>query len=144
MNLIDQPQPPTVNPAKAIADSMLAHPNAEMKRRIEHHAMLYHMFWDSPETPAAIAEHMGDKAVAFLLFAGANIEQFHALASGAGKQLSDFISEADWMPRLPLTANADGTVTVQQVEGLDAWGRPIPQPTPVPQPDQETTVDQPI
>lgn len=140
MNLIPPPQPPAPNPAKAIAESLLAHPNAEMRRRIDNHAMLYHMFWDSPETPADIAAQMGDKAVAFLQFAGANIEQFATLAAGAGLTLADFIPTSDWMPRLPLTPNADGTVTVGSVDGIDAWGREIPveiQPEPQPEPAPE-------
>jgi hypothetical protein len=78
---------------------------------------------------AAIAAAMGARGVEFLTFAGVNVGQFAELAAADQTKLSDLMPDSEWMPRLPLVPNADGTVTVGAVDGLDAWARPLPEPT---------------
>lgn len=139
MNLLtNTPEPVAIDHAANAAASLLAHIPAEVRRRADNTGMLHGMFWDNPlATPAQTAAAMGTKAAAFLQFASLNVVQFQALADAAGIPLSDIIPDSDWMPRLPLTPNADGTVTVGSVDGLDAWGRPLP--VAIPEPDPETS-----
>lgn len=130
-NLLDKPivndQP---DEAQVIADHLLFHPLAELIRQCRDHATLYGMVWNNQrKTPAQIVTAMGTKAAEFLQFARANVERLAGLAAQGGKPLSDFLLDDEWKPRLPLTPNEDGTVTVGTVVGLDAWGRPLPEPT---------------
>lgn len=121
---------PTNTAAQAKAEFLLGGQLPELQRRIDHHHSCFSAFWDDPNaTPAQIAAEMGDRAAQFLTLAQASVEDIAGLISkgATGKTLLDYMPSAWWKPRLPLTANPDGTVTVGTVEGLDSWGRPIQQ-----------------
>ena len=133
MSLFPLPTPPSDPPAKSIALSLLAHANRTLGEHITEHRARFHEFWDGPVTPAAIAAELGAYGSQYLAAAAESVRHIATLAAIAGKTLDDVLPASDYTPRLPLTANADGTVTVGTVDGLDEWGRVIPVVEPQPE-----------
>lgn len=120
--------PPVTRPsAEIIAENLLAGMNAEMARRVEYHAVEFHRFWDSPETPDAIAEAMGEHGKIFLDAAQENLRNIGTLAAMVGKALDDAIAPEHYMPRREITLDGNRLVLAAPAPGHDAWGRPIPQ-----------------
>jgi hypothetical protein len=137
MSLFNLPSAPQDPPAKSIALSLLAHANRALSERIAEHRARFREFWDSPVPPAAIAAEMGAMGAQYIAAASESVRHIATLAGLAGQTLDDVLAPDDYMPRLPLTANDDGTLTVGTGDGLDAWGRVPPQPTS----DHEPTPD---
>jgi hypothetical protein len=139
MNLIE-PTPSPVEPAaELIAKELLAGLNAALHRRVEEHAEGFHRFWDSPETPDAIAAAMGENGKLFLESSRENLRGLGTLAAMVGKTLNDAISPEHYMPRRNLTLDGNRLVIDPPREGHDAWGRPIPvepEPERVVEPEQ--------
>lgn len=137
MNLIQLPTPPPKPAAQSIAEDLLAGLNAEMARRVEHHAREFAKFWDSPETPDVILAAMGPYAILMLQAATENLSNIGKLAAMVGLTLDDAISPQHYMPRREFITT-DGVVTLAPpADGFDAWGRPLPDPKPAPAPEPE-------
>ena len=102
----------------------------------------FHDFWDGPVPPAEIADQLGTNGVDFLADANESIRHIMTLVCGPAieqmteqqrlEKLHEVLPPEHYMPRLPLTPNPDGTITVGAIEGHDEWGRPIPEPEPEP------------
>ena len=135
MNIIQLPQPLPPTPAQSVALAQLSYVNAAAYEAVARHKELYKSFWDSPAKPAEILVEMGNNASAWLASASASIQQIATLATIGGVTLTDLIAPEYYVPRMPLTAHNDGTVTIEQINGLDPWGRPIPQHVPTPDPE---------
>ena len=136
------PQPPAVDPALTIARSLLLHAQRAAHERIQEHMARFHDFWDGPVPPAEIAAQLGTNGVDFLADANESIRHIMTLVCGPAieqmtdeqrlEKLHDVLRPEHYMPRLPLVPHEDGTITVTPVDGLDEWGRPIPEPEPEP------------
>lgn len=125
MNLI-KPTPQPVRPAAdLIAEELLAGLNAALHRRVEEHAEGFRRFWDSPETPDAIAAAMGENGKLFLESSRENLRCLGTLAAMVGKTLNDAISPEHYMPRRKLTLDGNRLVIDPPSERHDAWGRAI-------------------
>jgi hypothetical protein len=119
--------PPVTRPAAdLIAEELLAGLNAALHRRVEEHAEGFRRFWDSPETPDAIAAAMGENGKLFLESSRENLRCLGTLAAMVGKTLNDAISPEHYMPRRNLTLDGNRLVIDPPREGHDAWGRLIP------------------
>jgi hypothetical protein len=139
------PAAPTTPPALSIARSLLLHAQRAANERVNEHRQRFHDFWDSPVPPAEIAAELGTNGVEFLADANESIRHIMTLVCGpAIEQMTEqerldalhtVLPPEHYMPRLPLVPNEDGTITVQPVDGLDEWGRPIPEPEPEPEPE---------
>lgn len=126
--LFNIPQPQPIPQAQSIANSLLSHANRTLNERVSEHRIRFHEFWDNVEPPANIANAMGQHGGAYLAAASESIRHISELANIAGLSLNDIIHPSDYMPRLPLIENEDGTLSVGSVDGLDEYGRPIPVP----------------
>lgn len=126
--LFNIPQPQPIPQAQSIANSLLSHANRTLNERVSEHRIRFHEFWDNVETPANIASAMGQYGGGYLTAASESIRHISELAAIAGVSLNDILHPSDYEPRLPLTINEDGTLTVGSVDGLDEYGRPIPVP----------------
>lgn len=125
-------------PARSIAKSLIAHNERTFKERVAEHRARFREVWESPVPPAEIIAELGTSAVRYLFDASESVAHISKLVCGpaiAGmtpeeiaSALHEVLPPEQYMPRLPLTPNQDGTVTVSTVEGLDAWGREIPPP----------------
>jgi hypothetical protein len=125
MNIIEI-TPPTSRPeAELIAEDLLACVNSELGRRIENHTISFHKFWDSSETPDAIAAAMGDKGKLFIMSASQSLVDIGTLAAMVGKTLDDAILPENYAPRRKISFNGDTIVLASPAEGFDAWGKPI-------------------
>lgn len=137
MSLFPIAEPPAPPPAEAIAKSLLMHANRTLSERVREHRTRFYEFWNSPVPPAEIAAAMGPMASAYLSAAAESVDHIRKLALIANHSLDDLLPPSSYMPRLPLVANEDGTVSVGEIPGLDDWGRPIvvqPEPEPDPAP----------
>ena len=115
MNLIDLPSPPETPIAQRIAESLLAHLNAELTRRVEAHKARFADFWQGDASPDDILAAMGDKAQLWLASASESVEHIATLASLAGKQLTDFLPAESFMPPREFVFGENGTVTLAPV-----------------------------
>jgi hypothetical protein len=125
-------------PARITSRSLLAKANAQLKARVTEHIARFKEFWDGAAKPSDIVADMGPQAAQYLALASESFRHIATLATIAGKNVDDVLPPKYYMPRLPLVAHEDGTVTVTPVEGLDDWGRPVvpPRDLPVMPPDQ--------
>lgn len=126
MNLIDLPTPPTPPLAQTIASEMLAGLNAEMARRVDHHAREFKRFWESSATPDEILAAMGPAAPLMLATSRENLRNIGTLAAMVGKTLDDAIPPTSYMPRREFLETETGIELLPPVDGFDAWGRLIP------------------
>lgn len=122
MNIISitPPQPPPA--AQAIADSLLAHLNAELHRRAQSHIDRYKEFWDSAETPDAILAAMGANAVVWLQVAQESVRHMHALAQLAGGTVYDVVPAEYLEPRREFIVATNGTVSLAPVPEPESDG----------------------
>jgi hypothetical protein len=140
MIIIPIPDPPPPSPAKTAARALLARINSHASQLVAAHRELYSLFWDSPATPDEILAEIGTDAAVTLAVAKQSIDNIAALAAIAGQNLDDVLPPEHYVPRRPFVIAEDGSATLETVEGLDAWGRPIPQPPePEPEPNPEPT-----
>jgi hypothetical protein len=134
--------PPTIPPAKQIAERMVHSFNAQLAERIHSHREGFRAFWDSPVPPDDILVEWGQRAGYMLAAAGENAEHIARLAAIIGGTIDDFILPEFYAPRRAFIPAQDGTVTLAApAEGYDAWGRLIPEPEPEPQPEPEPPVE---
>jgi hypothetical protein len=133
MNIIEIPEPPAPTPAQTAARALLARINSHASQLVAAHRELYALFWDSPATPDDILVEIGTDAATVLAVASQSVDNIAALAVVAGQDLHDILPPSQYVPRRPFVIAADGSATLETVEGLDAWGRPIPQPEPEPE-----------
>ena len=126
--------PPT--PAEAIADAIIDAVNAEVARRFAIQMTQYRALFDSPIPPDEIVEAMGSRAQQLFADWKENIEHLTTLAAIEGKTLDQLISLEFILPRRAFIPGDDGTVTLAPpAPGHDAWGRPVQQQNPEPQPE---------
>lgn len=136
MKLFNIPTPEPDPAAKSLATSLFTYANLALSSRVIEHRKRFHEFWDSPAaTPAEIVAQMGPHAMQFLYHANESVRHITMLVCGPAianmtqeeiaDKLHSVLPPDDYQPRLPLTVNQDGTVTIEGVEGLDAWGREI-------------------
>lgn len=126
MTLINLPEDPGKPPQKMIAEHLLLTINAELARRIEHHATEFHRFWSSPVPPDSILAEMGTNAALFLAASVINLRGIEALAQLVGKTLDDAIPATDRVPRREIVLHPDGSATLADpAPGFDAWGNPL-------------------
>ncbi len=128
------------SPALSISKSLIAHNERSFKERVAEHRARFREVWESPVPPAEIIAELGTSAVRYLFDAGESVQHITKLVCGPAiatmtpeeiqAALHEVLPPEQYMPRLPLTPNQDGTVTVGIVEGLDAWGNPISEPAP--------------
>jgi hypothetical protein len=128
MNIIQIPEPPAPTPAQSAARALLARINSHASQLVAAHRELYALFWDSPATPDEILVEIGTDAATVLAVASQSVENIAALAVVAGRDLHDILPPSQYVPRRPFVIAADGSATLETVEGLDPWGRPIPPP----------------
>jgi hypothetical protein len=132
------PPPAQTPPAEAVGRSLLLHAERALTERVNEHKSRFSDFWNSAATPAEITAWLASNGVRFLFDAQESVRHITYLACGPAiatmtqQEIQDALHAVlppeYYVPRLPLVPNADGTVTVVPVEGLDAWGRPIPDP----------------
>ena len=125
MNIIDITPQASRPEAELIAEDLLACVNSELGRRIENHTISFHKFWDSSETPDAIAAAMGDKGKLFIMTASQSLNDIGTLAAMVGKTLDDAISPEHYVPRREITFVGETIVLAPPAEGFDAWGKPV-------------------
>ncbi len=131
MNLIETTADAVKPDAEIIASKMLHSVNASLAQRVFDHQSGFRAFWESSETPDAILEALGTNAQLVLAAAGENINHIGRLAAFAGKTVSDFLSDSEWMPRRDFVPGSNGTMTLAPpADGFDAWGNAIPTPEP--------------
>jgi hypothetical protein len=131
MNLIETTTDPVKPDSEIIAAKMSHHVNAVLAQRVFDHQSGFRLFWESSETPDAILAALGVNAQLVLAAAGENVNHLTRLAAFAGKQLSDFLSDSEWIPPREFVPGLNGTMTLTPpAEGFDAWGNAIPTPEP--------------
>ena len=128
MNLVNIPTPDPKPEAQIIADDMLAKLNANMGERVHAHQTMYRAFWSSSVTPDEIIAAMGTNAGTLLGLASASVAHLATLAAIAGKSLHDFIQPSQYLPKREIIIAPDGTGTIAEKFGHDAWGNFIPVP----------------
>jgi hypothetical protein len=126
------------SPALSIARSLIAHNERTFKERVAEHRARFREVWESPVPPAEIIAQLGTSAVRYLFDASESVEHITKLVCGPAivgmtpeqiqAALHEVLPPEQYAPRLPLTPNPDGTITVGTVDGLDEWGRVIPEP----------------
>jgi hypothetical protein len=126
MKLVNIIPPPTRPEAERVAEELLAGLNAELARRVEHHAAGFSLFWDSEATPDAIAEALGENGKLFLDLSKENLRNIANIAAMVEKTLDDAIAPAHYQSRRPLTLDGNRIVIAPPAAGQDAWGRPLP------------------
>lgn len=142
MNIIPLPEPTPPTPAQRAAIAQLSRVNSAGYESVARHKELYRAFWDDPQaTPAEILAEMGTNAALYLASANASIAQIESLAIIAGSTLDDVLPPEHREPRMPITVHDDGTVTIEQLDDHDAWGRPLPVIVDLPEPEPITEPD---
>jgi hypothetical protein len=127
---------PSIPTEDSIARSLLLHADRALLERIREHEARFNDFWNSAVTPKSIAEKLGSNGARFLFDAAESVRHITVLVCGPSyltmteeeraEELHKYLPPEKYVPRLPLIPNPqDGTVTVQSVDGLDDWGRPI-------------------
>lgn len=135
MNLIPKTTP-EVTAAQSIVDRIIDDLNAELLRRVSVHKRNFSGFWDESPTPDELLEAMGDKAQTILSVAGENVDHIQRLAAILGLTLADLLPAEYWQPRRAFVPGPNGTLTLAPpAEGYDAWGRLIPVPEPIIEPE---------
>jgi hypothetical protein len=95
---------------------------------VAEHKARFREFWQSTNTPAEICEELGDQGQKYLACAAESVEHIARLAAIHGKTLVEVIPPEHFVPPLAFTFLSEGRIAVVEVEGLDAWGRPIVEP----------------
>jgi hypothetical protein len=113
MSLITLPttEPPA---AQRIALGLLTQLNTQLDARVQAHKGMFSDFWqNNAATPEEILAAMGTNAHLLLSSAEENIRHIDAVAQLAGKTAADFLEPEEINGLRPMTANQDGTVTLQ-------------------------------
>jgi hypothetical protein len=132
------PPPPSLPQEDSIARSLLLHADRALLERIREHEARYNDFWNSVVPPSTIAEKLGENGLRFLFDASESVRHITVLVCGPAyltmteeertQKLHEYLPPEKYVPRLPLTPDpATGRVSVGAVDGLDEWGRPIPE-----------------
>lgn len=137
--LIPTPAPTVTPHVVTVAKEHIDTVNSMIVYLADKHMVSYDKFWnDKKATPSQQLAAMGNLAGLWLAAASQSAANIAALvvignlARPTSHQLSvdDYIPAEYRVPRLPFVVNADGTVTLEMVDGLDEWGNPIPEPEP--------------
>lgn len=134
------PPIPTIPAEESIARSLLQHADRALLDRIREHEARYNDFWNSPVPPKVIAEKLGSNGARFIFDAAESIRHITIIACGPPyltmteeertQKLHEYLSPEKYIPRLPLTPDFNtGELSVGVVDGLDDWGRPLPEET---------------
>lgn len=132
MNLVNIPTQPTRPIVEKKAESLLAHLNSELKRRVNHHAQQFQSFWSKDTDPDELLEALGPNALLLLASSRENIEHIGRLSSLVGKTILDFLPPNIVSPPrefvLDIVDGAPtGRVTLAPAKyGHDAWNEFIP------------------
>jgi hypothetical protein len=113
MSLITIPtnEPPA---AQRIALELLGKINAQIDSRVQAHKGMWSDFWqNNAATPEEILTAMGTNAHLLLGSATESVRHIDAVAQLAGKTAADFLEPEEINGLRPMTANQDGTVTIQ-------------------------------
>jgi hypothetical protein len=113
MSLITIPtnEPPA---AQRIALELLGKINAQIDSRVQAHKGMWSDFWqNNAATPEEILTAMGTNAHLLLGSATESVRHIDAVAQLAGKTAADFLEPEEINGLRPMTANPDGTVTLQ-------------------------------
>ena len=113
MSLIQLPtnEPPA---AQRIALSLLERINSQIESRVQAHKGMWSDFWQNNDaTPEEILAAMGTNAHLMLGSAVESVRHIDAVASLASKTAADFLEPEEINGLRPMTANPDGTVTIQ-------------------------------
>jgi len=113
MSLITIPtnEPPA---AQRIALELLGKINAQIDSRVQAHKGMWSDFWqNNAATPEEILTAMGTNAHLLLGSAIESVRHIDAVAQLAGKTAADFLEPEEINGLRPMTANPDGTVTLQ-------------------------------
>jgi hypothetical protein len=113
MSLITIPtnEPPA---AQRIALELLGKINAQIDSRVQAHKGMWSDFWqNNAATPEEILTAMGTNAHLLLGSATESVRHIDAVARLAGKTAADFLEPEEINGLRPMTANPDGTVTLQ-------------------------------
>jgi hypothetical protein len=103
--------------------------NTSLERRVNDHKKGFRDFWDNPKvTPDEILEEWGAVASIMIAAASESFQHIARLAAIRGMSVDEFIPPSLYEPRRPYVFHEDGTVTLEEVYGHDAWGRFIPVP----------------
>jgi hypothetical protein len=137
MNIIQIPEPPAPTPAQLAARAIGSRIRSMSAQLVAEHKAIVELFWtDKQATPDEILIELASLNPANPARAVAVQEQsvatIAALAAIHGRTLDDELPPQFYVPPRPFVVAEDGTVTLATVEGLDPWGRPIPQPEPDP------------
>jgi hypothetical protein len=129
MKLINIPEPPQKSSARNMAENLLIGLNQNLEARVKAHKEMFAAFWDSQDTPDDILAELNAAGGAGILLAsaGENVDHIGRLAIFAGKNLEDFLPEADWKPRRAFIPTPQGITLAPPAEGFDAWGKEIPE-----------------
>ena len=119
---------PVVPEAHTHADRMVFDFNAAMGTIVEIHKRGYNKFWNSNISPDDILARWGTQATKNIQIASQSFQNIAALAAIRGVSVDEFIPPSLYEPRRPYVFHPDGTVTLEEVFGHDAWGRFIPVP----------------
>jgi hypothetical protein len=113
MSLITLPstEPPA---AQRIALGLLGQLNTQIDSRVQAHKGMFSDFWNNnAATPEEILAAMGTNAHLLLGTATESVRHINAVAQLAGKTVADFLEPEEIAGLRPMTANQDGTVTLQ-------------------------------
>jgi hypothetical protein len=113
MSLITIPtnEPPA---AQRIALELLGKINAQIDSRVQAHKGMWSDFWqNNAATPEEILTAMGTNAHLLLGSATESVRHIDAVAQLAAKTAADFLEPEEINGLRPMTANPDGTVTLQ-------------------------------
>jgi hypothetical protein len=109
--LIPTNEPPA---AQRIALELLGKINAQIDSRVQAHKGMWSDFWqNNAATPEEILTAMGTNAHLMLGSAIESVRHIDAVAQLAGKTAADFLEPEEINGLRPMTANPDGTVTLQ-------------------------------
>jgi hypothetical protein len=113
MSLITIPtnEPPA---AQRIALELLGKINAQIDSRVQAHKGMWSDFWqNNAATPEEILAAMGTNAHLMLGSAVESVRHIDAVAQLASKTAADFLEPEEIAGLRPMTANEDGSVTLQ-------------------------------
>jgi len=133
------PPLPSLPRNEQIARSLLLHGKRSFEERVTEHIERFRNFWDDEETtPNEICIGLGSQGQAFLGAAAESVNHITRLVMGSGYDsateaeryaaLSAVIPPDFFVPRMPFQFLQGGEIRVVQLEGFDAWGRPIETP----------------
>lgn len=120
---------PLETPAQAAVRAALDACISEFYRIANFHKLQFTAFWNNPQvTPNEFCVTLGSHGQQWLTDAKASADYIVALATKYNIPIADVLPPEFSVPRLAFEFLSDGRIAVVEVEGLDAWGRPIPAP----------------